>query len=230
MTLFTQRLIGDHDRAGQSLKKALTFKDAITLHQNCGAFLFFLAKLEEVAPAGQFKEMKEGLLAQFMSGHVDADLSHTLENFVPLNADPKGISVFRQGKVEQCWKYFEIMCQAPPFRLFVMSTIELNSFQLCPPAFRPIISNIEKGKTEEKEQAALALAKQVATANLAQVKQQIELDVQALRDKLPGKAHEQAEHALDLKYLRDRQRKLGGNLHGCISIISWSSCGRMPCS
>lgn len=95
--------------------------------------------------------------------------------------------------------------------------IALDSFELCPPAFRPLIAKIEKGKTEEKEQAAVALAKQVATANLAQVKQQVELDVQALRNKLPGKAHEQAEHALDLKYLRDRQRKLGGNLHGCFS-------------
>ena len=99
MTLFTDRVIGDYDHTGQSMKKALTFKDAVSLHQNCGAFLFFLAKLEEVAPAGQFKEMKESLLTQFKSGHVDADLSHTLENSVPQNADPKSISVFRQGRV-----------------------------------------------------------------------------------------------------------------------------------
>lgn len=45
-------------------------------------------------------------------------------------------------------------------------------------------------------------------ANLAQVKALVEGDVETLRAKLPGKAQEAAEHALDLKYLKERQMNL----------------------
>lgn len=75
-------------------------------------------------------------------------------------------------------------------------------------ASRPYVKKIERGKTEDQEQKAKDLAKQVSVANLAQVKALVEGDVETLRAKLPGKAQEAAEHALDLKYLKERQMNL----------------------
>lgn len=68
---------------------------------------------------------------------------------------------------------------------------------------------IEKGKVEDRENQAKELEKQVATANLAHVKAMIAADIEILRAKLPGKSHVAAEHALDLKYLKDRQMIFG---------------------
>ena len=72
--------------------------------------------------------------------------------------------------------------------------------------FRIHVLKIEQGIVDEREQRAQQLAKQVAAANMAQVKEMLAADAGTLRAKLPGKAEAAAEHALDMKYLRERQQ------------------------
>ena len=67
---------------------------------------------------------------------------------------------------------------------------------------------IEKGLAEEKEAQAQALAKQVAEATFAQIEANVTSDIKILQSKLPGAAEQAADAALDLKYVRDRQRTL----------------------
>ena len=74
------------------------------------------------------------------------------------------------------------------------------------------VLRIEQGIIDEREQRAQQLAKQVAAANMAQVKEMLAADVDTLRAKLPGKAEAAAEHALDMKYLRERQQTLSHDL------------------
>lgn len=73
---------------------------------------------------------------------------------------------------------------------------------------RPFVMQIEKGRADAKEQAAEALAKQVAVATFAEISGMIERDLEILRQKLPGKREQAAESALDMKYLRERQANL----------------------
>ncbi|CAK9097478.1 Uncharacterized protein SCF082_LOCUS45724 [Durusdinium trenchii] len=149
------------------LRRAVSFKDATKVHQACGAFLFFLSKLQDMAPESEFINMKTELYTQFNAGLLDADLQHAVENHVPASAD---------------------LCTVA--------------------AFRPYVTKIERGKTEDREQKVKELAQQVAAANLVHVKAQIAADTDTLRAKLPGKAEALAEHNLDMKYLRDRQTNL----------------------
>lgn len=75
-----------------------------------------------------------------------------------------------------------------------------------PALSRAHVEKIEQGKVDDREQAAKMYAKQVSAANLAQVKAMLAADIEILRSKLPGKSEEAAEHALNMKYLRDRQQ------------------------
>ena len=67
---------------------------------------------------------------------------------------------------------------------------------------------IERGRTDEKEAAAQALARDVAKATLAEIQGMFARDMEILKLKLPGKADQAAETARDVKYLRDRQQSL----------------------
>ena len=67
---------------------------------------------------------------------------------------------------------------------------------------------IEKGLAEEREAHAQLLAKQVADATFAQIEANVHGDIKILQAKLPGAAEQQADAALDLKYVRDRQLTL----------------------
>lgn len=98
MKLYVQRLQLDHDNTAQQLRKAVSFKDALKVHQSCGAFIFFLSKLQELAPEKEFADMKAELTAQFNSGLLDADLQHCVDNQIPANADLRNISAFRQRR------------------------------------------------------------------------------------------------------------------------------------
>ena len=95
--LYAERVVGDFDQTPEPLRKPLVFAAAQKLHQATGLFLFFLAKLEAMAPASGFQAMKTSLLEQFKSTLMDADLAHCLEQQVPSNADIKSISGFRLG-------------------------------------------------------------------------------------------------------------------------------------
>ncbi|CAK9076028.1 unnamed protein product [Durusdinium trenchii] len=162
--LYLARLAGDHDNTPAPLRKAVSFKDAIKVHQSCGVFLFMMAKLQSIAPEKEFEGMRNDLLNQFKCGLLDADLLHCVDQQVPANAELLSVG-----------------------------------------AMRPFAMKIEKGKVEDRENQAKELEKQVATANLAHVKAMIAADIEILRAKLPGKSHVAAEHALDLKYLKDRK-------------------------
>ena len=67
---------------------------------------------------------------------------------------------------------------------------------------------IEQGRAQEKEAAVAARAKQVAEATLAQVQDQVRRDMESLERHLPSREDQTAEHALDMKYIRDRQATL----------------------
>lgn len=97
MQLYLDRIIGDHDAvATLEMRKAVTLKDAVKLHQACGGYLFCLQKLQSLAPEAAFPDMKSSLRAQFFSGYLDGDLIHFLENNVPATADIASVGAFRQ--------------------------------------------------------------------------------------------------------------------------------------
>ena len=90
-----QRLVIDHDSHPQQLRKPVSFKDAVKVHQACGAYLFFLAKIQQIAPENQFEAIRTDLFIQFKAGLLDPDLLHIVESQVPANADIKAVSAFR---------------------------------------------------------------------------------------------------------------------------------------
>ena len=89
------RIVNMYDTTAPPLRASLNYKDAVKIHQACGAFLFFMAKLEQFAPGSDFPEMKRGLLAQFMSGFMDADLVSSLEEQIPSASDVASVRGFR---------------------------------------------------------------------------------------------------------------------------------------
>ena len=93
--LYIQRLTSDHDATAMQLRRAVSFKDATKVHQACGAFLFFLSKLQDMAPESEFINMKTELYTQFNAGLLDADLQHAVENHVPASADLRTVAAFR---------------------------------------------------------------------------------------------------------------------------------------
>ena len=95
MNLYLQRLVIDHDSHPQQLRKPVSFKDAVKVHQACGAYLFFLAKIQQIAPENQFEAIRTDLFIQFKAGLLDPDLLHIVESQVPANADIKAVSAFR---------------------------------------------------------------------------------------------------------------------------------------
>ncbi|CAK9066087.1 unnamed protein product [Durusdinium trenchii] len=91
---FVTRLIGDFDKSAKSLRKAITFKEAVIIHQSTGCFLHFLKAFQQMAPASFFDESKENLLNQFNQGFLDPDLCHILTLQVP-PGDIKSVAAFR---------------------------------------------------------------------------------------------------------------------------------------
>ncbi|CAK9079470.1 unnamed protein product, partial [Durusdinium trenchii] len=92
--LFVARLLADHDRCPQTMRKALTYKDAVPKHQCCGMFCHLLDCLERNAPATQFKDMQDRLHKMFMESFMDPDLLHMVSSEVP-PGDLKTVAAFR---------------------------------------------------------------------------------------------------------------------------------------
>ena len=95
MNLYLQRLVIDHDNHPAQLRKALSYKEAVKVHQCCGAYLFLLAKIQKIAPENLFQTISTDLYIQFKAGLLDPDLLHVVETQVPANADIKAVSAFR---------------------------------------------------------------------------------------------------------------------------------------
>lgn len=96
--LFIDRLIKSHDDTANSMKKAMAYKEGVSLHQLCGGFIHYCAELEKMMPPAMFKEANEALRNSFLSGFLDPDLQHCLQTQVP-PGDLRGISAFRHACV-----------------------------------------------------------------------------------------------------------------------------------
>ncbi|CAK9008254.1 FO synthase subunit 1 [Durusdinium trenchii] len=97
VSLFLDRVINDHDQAAPGVKKALTYKEAVKVHQSCGGFLFFLQRFKQLCPEKDYTKFSDSLRSQFMSGFLDADLITTLEEQVPNAAEVSEVKAFRKG-------------------------------------------------------------------------------------------------------------------------------------
>lgn len=94
--LFLDRLIHSHDSVTDSMRKALTYKDSVQLHQSCGIFVHFLGELSKMTPTETFNEASIELKRSFLSGFLDMDLQHCLQTQVP-PGDCKQVAAFRRG-------------------------------------------------------------------------------------------------------------------------------------
>lgn len=61
----------------------------------------------------------------------------------------------------------------------------------------------------EAEERSRELEAKVEKATYEQIESQLQADLSLLREKLPGKVSQAVETALDMKYVRDRQRIFG---------------------
>ena len=93
--MYLERIISDHDQTAPGLRKALSLKEAVKVHQATGCFLYFLRKLKQISPEKDFPEFERALKAQFMGGYLDGDLISTLEEQVPAAADISSVKAFR---------------------------------------------------------------------------------------------------------------------------------------
>ena len=84
---------------------------------------------------------------------------------------------------------------------------------------RPFVTQVEQGRIRDKEAAAQALAKQVASAQYAQVEAMVKADMQILKDKLPGKDDQAIENAKNLKYMKERQAILNLQSQQVVIIV-----------
>ncbi|CAK9091359.1 FO synthase subunit 1 [Durusdinium trenchii] len=139
VNLVVDRIVGDHDKALPTMRKAVNFKEGLLLHQAAGLFLHFLRALQGVSPAGSFTDARSKLEDQF-----------------------------RQG---------------------------------------PFFAQIECTLRSEKEAKEQLLQKQLREADLNTVAAQVLSDFAVLEKMAPGPTRQAEEHALDMKYLRDRQAK-----------------------
>ena len=96
--LYLSRLVLDHDNTPAPLRKSTGLKDAIKLHQVCGAFLWFQTKMQAMCPESQFADIQKEVSSQFVAGLLDADLLHIVETQVPANSDIKAVAGFRLGR------------------------------------------------------------------------------------------------------------------------------------
>lgn len=80
-------------------------------------------------------------------------------------------------------------------------------------------TDIANRHSRELEQKDRELAAKVAAATLEQVQLKVNTDLEALKQYLPTPEKEAHEAALDIKYLQNRQRKLGG-LSEVLSVFS----------
>ena len=123
--LFLERIVTGHDTVAEPLRAPLSYKDATKIHQACGAFLFFLKKLEQVAPGSDFPEMKRALRAQFTSGFLDGDLISALEEQVPAAPELVNVRCMRPFMVFVC--FFSLIAFLVLFNHRTMSVMLLDS-------------------------------------------------------------------------------------------------------
>lgn len=104
VNLFLKRLIANFDNTPAPLRKGMSFKEGLYLHQCCGGFVHFLKEFEKLAPPDEFTQAAESLRNQFGFGYLDPDIYHCLETQVSPGL-VRSVSAFRPA-----WDTIE-----PPF-------------------------------------------------------------------------------------------------------------------
>lgn len=87
-----------------------------------------------------------------------------------------------------------------------------RAFLLAVAPFRNVVSKHESEVASEQEERRQALAQKVMAATMEQIKGQLEDDISKTRATLPTRMTQTAETALDMKYLRDRQKNFGNDI------------------
>ena len=207
-TLVVQRLIADHDGTAEQLRKAFGFKDAMLIHQAGGCFLHFLSVLQRMSPANSFNDARDRLMDQFMKGFMDADLLHVLSSSVP-PGDIKSVGSFRTAN---CRIFLNTVCLilAPCKLLWLLCSWE--NIRNCASTFvslswRPFVAQIEAAIQNEKDEKEAQLAQKLRQADLESLVSKIESDFALLDNALEPDEKRAQEHALDMKYLRERQQQ-----------------------
>ena len=80
---------------------------------------------------------------------------------------------------------------------------------LLPFPCRPIVSKIESAAENQKHDREAELARNLRKADYEQVIAKVNADMDVLESQVSPEVQKQQEHALDMKYLRERQLQLG---------------------
>ena len=130
--LFLRRICADWDKLSEKMRKALTYRDGVALHINCGMFLHFLDALQKRAPNTEFPGFKEKLLEQFLSGMMDPELTTCAENSVP-PGEVTGVGAFRHRgqarfffSILDCSQKFDLHLFQECFVFFIKNASILN--------------------------------------------------------------------------------------------------------
>ena len=90
-------------------------------------------------------------------------------------------------------------------------------------------SEIEDRQVRELQEKDQELAERVAAATLEQIRMKMDADLKILAEHVPSREKEQYEANLDLKYLSQRQQRLGvifcrGGISFCLLSIQHAHC------
>eukprot|EP00435_Cladocopium_sp_Y103_P060864 s625_g22.t1 len=194
VNLVVDRMLADHDGRAEGLRRALNFRDALLLHQSAGCFLHFLKVMEKSAPSKLFQESKDHLMSQFLSGFMDGDLTHVVTSAVP-PGDIKSVASFRLGSLP-------VLAGG----LAIFFKLEFGFGSRDSRVSEPFMSKIETLAESQKQDREAALARNLRKADFEQIMAKITADMDVLEHQVSPEAQKHQEHALDMKYLRERQQ------------------------
>lgn len=85
--LFVSRLKNDWDKLPCKMRKVFVWKDAVSLHAVCGAYLSLLSDLQGRVPRNDFVEAVPLLQSQFDLGYLDPEIENMLLQPPPAPGD-----------------------------------------------------------------------------------------------------------------------------------------------
>ena len=92
--LFLERMTADWDSLPPNMRKPLSWKEAVSLHQAAAMFLHFVNSLERWLGSASFEVAREKLRNQFFLGALDHELLLASETSVP-PGDMRAVGMFR---------------------------------------------------------------------------------------------------------------------------------------
>lgn len=87
-------MIGDFTRVPEGSRKPLNYKDAVSKHQVCGAYLHLKAELQSRCPEKEWKAVVDEIDEAFFQQYLDVDLQMVLQQYIP-PGDVNAIGAFR---------------------------------------------------------------------------------------------------------------------------------------